>query len=35
VIADGIGVAGLRGSTADLLLDLAKSGLDTSSQKPL
>jgi hypothetical protein len=35
MIADRIGIAGLRGSTADLLLDLAKSGLDTPSQKPL
>jgi hypothetical protein len=33
MIGHGIGVARLHLGTADLLLDLAKSGFDTPSQK--
>jgi len=35
MIGHGIGIAGLRPGTADLLLDLAKSSFDIPLQKPL
>jgi hypothetical protein len=35
MVADRVGMAGLRGGAADLLFELAESGLDTPLQKPL